>query len=155
MTKTRSTMRRRAVKVEVRESAIHGWGVFALERIERGQRILEYIGARVSAHAEEDGPPAAGPVHTMLFDLGNGWMIDGADGGKESRFINHSCRPNCEAYGSRGRIFIHARRVIPAGDELLLDYGFDRGDLGEAEARTLYPCSCGAPRCRGTLTAAA
>lgn len=148
-------MRRRAVKVEVRESAIHGKGLFALERIERGQRILEYTGARVSGHADEDAAPVSGPVHTMLFDLGNGWMIDGADGGNESRFINHSCRPNCEAYGGRGRIFIHARRVIPAGAELLLDYGFDRAGLGDAEARALYPCSCGAPRCRGTLTAAA
>jgi SET domain-containing protein len=148
-------MRRQAVKVEVRKSAIHGKGLFALERIERGQRILEYTGARVSAYQAEEAAPVSGPVHTMLFDLGNGWMIDGAEGGNESRFINHSCRPNCEAYGVRGRIFIHARRVIPAGGELLLDYGIDPGEIGELEARALYPCGCGAPRCRGTTTAAA
>jgi SET domain-containing protein len=155
MRRTRTTMRRRAIKVEVRESAIHGRGLFALERIERGQRILEYTGARVSAYQDEEAAPVSGPVHTMLFDLGNGWMIDGADGGNDSRLINHSCRPNCEAYGVRGRIFIHARRAIPAGSELLLDYGIDRGELGEEEARALYPCRCGAPGCRGTVTAAA
>ncbi len=146
---------RTAPRVEVRDSTIHGKGLFALERIARGTRIIEYTGERVSACEEEPSEPVSGPRYTLLFDLGNGWMIDGGKGGNEARFINHSCRPNCEAYGVRRRIVIYARRLIPAGRELLLDYGIDPAGVGEAEARLLYPCRCGVPGCRGTQVAAA
>jgi SET domain-containing protein len=143
------------VRVEVRDSIIHGKGLFALERIPRGARIIEYTGERVSAYEDEPSAPPTSPVHTLLFDLGNGWMIDGAKGGSDARFINHSCRPNCDAYAARGRIFIYARRAIRAESELLLDYGFEPENARDIDARLLYPCHCGVTGCRGTMVAAA
>jgi SET domain-containing protein len=143
--------RKRAAGVEVRDSAIDGRGLFALESIPKGARILEYAGERVAAdegHARYD---ATVPFHTFLFDVEDGFMIDGGVGGNDARFINHSCRPNVEAVIERGRIFIHARRAIAAGRELLLDYSFEPDDADDPEVRAAYPCRCGAPRCRGTM----
>lgn len=143
--------RKRAPRVEVRDSAIHGRGLFTLDPIPQGARILEYAGERVDADdglARYDGTV---PFHTFLFDLEDGFMIDGGVGGNEARFINHSCRPNVEAVIHRGRIFIHARRAIAAGRELLLDYSFEPDDAADAAVRASYPCRCGAPRCRGTM----
>ena len=50
-------------------------------------------------------------------------MIDGKHGGNSSRWINHSCDPNCEADEDDGRVFIKALRDIEAGEELIYDYG--------------------------------
>ena len=143
--------RRRAVRVEVRDSAIHGRGLFALDAIPQGARILEYAGERVPAdegHARYDETV---PFHTFLFDLEDGFMIDGGVGGNDARFINHCCRPNVEAVIDRGLIFIHARRAIAAGRELLLDYSFEPDDANDPAVRASYPCRCGAARCRGTM----
>ena len=42
--------------------------------------------------------------HTFLFTVDDDRVIDGAAGGNESRFINHSCAPNCRAVNEDGRI---------------------------------------------------
>ncbi len=146
--------RKKLPRVEVLASSIHGKGLFALEPIPKGARILEYAGERVSAdegHARYDETER---FHTFLFDLEDGRMVDGGVGGNESRFINHSCRPNVEAVIERRRVFILARRTIAAGRELLLDYSFEPDDADDSEVRAAYPCSCGARRCRGTMVAA-
>jgi SET domain-containing protein len=146
--------RKKSPRVRVRASSIHGRGLFALEPIAKGARILEYAGERVSAEEGHARYDETEPFHTFLFDLEDGRMIDGGVDGNESRFINHSCRPNVEAVLHRGRIFIHARRAIAAGRELLMDYSFEPEDAGDPEVRAAYPCSCGARRCRGTMVVA-
>ena len=143
--------RKRVARVEVRDSAIHGRGLFALDSIPKGARILEYAGERVPADEGNARYDETVPFHTFLFDLEDGFMIDGGVGGNDARFINHSCRPNVEAMIDRGRIFIHARRAIGAGRELLLDYSFEPEDAQDPEVRASYPCRCGASRCRGTM----
>jgi SET domain-containing protein len=50
-------------------------------------------------------------------------MIDGNIKENTARYINHSCRPNCEAEGPKGRIYILSTRNIKAGEELTYDYG--------------------------------
>jgi SET domain-containing protein len=138
-----------APRVEVRESPIHGKGVFAVERIPKGSRVLEYMGERVAAGKAYARYAATVPFHTFLFDLDDGRVVDGGVGGNESRFINHSCQPTCEAYVERGRIYIYARRLIAAGRELSLDYAFEpEGDGGVGSA---YSCQCGSSRCRGSM----
>ena len=64
--------------IEVRHSAVHGYGVFALRRIRKGTTILEYLGDRVS-HAQadaryEDKDPQDG--HTFLFTVDARTVID-------------------------------------------------------------------------------
>ena len=79
-------------------------------------------------------------------------VIDGAEGGNDARFIDHSCDPNCEVVITRGRVFIHAIRDIPEGSELFYDYWYVTDESYTLEdLRRIYPCRCGSPACRGTL----
>jgi uncharacterized protein len=136
--------------LEVRSSPISGRGLFALDCIERGARILEYTGARVTYEEGLRRYEGTVPFHTFLISLDDERAIDGGVGGSDARFINHSCQPNCTAYIERGRVFIYARRPIPAGRELFLDYGLEAEDH---EKFSLYACRCSASRCRGTMAA--
>jgi SET domain-containing protein len=142
--------------VEVRRSPIQGDGVFALRDIARGERIIEYIGERIDddqATARYDDE-AMEHHHTFLFAVRPNVVIDAMRGGNESRFINHSCAPNCESVVERGRVFIHARRRIPAGTELTYDYWYSADEsYSLRDLRRLYPCRCGAKTCRGTIAA--
>ena len=89
--------------------------------------------------------------HTFLFEVDEEITIDGAVDGNESRFINHSCDPNCEAIDEDGRIFIFAARNIQPGVELSYDYQYDLDEPLTEELRLRYPCHCGAETCRGTI----
>ena len=80
-------------------------------------------------------------------------MIDANFGGNSSRWINHSCDPNCFADEQDGRIFITALRNIAAGEELNYDYGLVLEERYTAKVKAEYPCWCGAASCRGTLLA--
>ena len=85
-------------RIVVRNSSIHGRGVFALRRIPKGTRIIEYKGKLITdkeadrrySRMHEHSP------HTMLFSLEGGWVIDATRRGNSARWINHSCAPNCE-----------------------------------------------------------
>jgi SET domain-containing protein len=74
-------------------------------------------------------------------------------GGNSSRWINHSCDPNCEADEEEGRVFIKALRNIKAGEELNYDYGLIIDERYTPKLKAEYPCWCGAADCRGTLLA--
>ena len=78
-------------------------------------------------------------------------MIDALYGGNASRWINHSCGPNCEADEEGGRIFIKSLRPIKAGEELNYDYGLVIDEPLTPALKADYPCWCGTPECRGTL----
>jgi SET domain-containing protein len=86
----------------------------------------------------------------MLFDLGGGEVIDGSVGGNSSRWINHSCDPNCDTEDDAGRIWVLARRDIHAGEELTFDYRLEAED-DEDDPHGRYACACGVPGCRGTM----
>ncbi|HET7585279.1 MAG TPA: SET domain-containing protein-lysine N-methyltransferase [Gemmatimonadaceae bacterium] len=139
----------------IRRSAIQGRGAFALRRIRKGTRIIEYTGERISS-AEADrryDDDAMKRHHTFLFTLTSRTVIDAAVNGNDARFINHSCNPNCEAVIEDGHIFIEAIRTIQPGQELTYDYQYEREPgYGEEEER-FYMCKCGAPNCRGTILA--
>lgn len=145
--------RRRAPLFEVRRSRVHGHGVFALRRIRKGTRIIEYLGERISHrvadrryedHDENDN-------HTFLFSVDRGVVIDAGVDGNDARFINHSCEPNCESAIERRRVFIDAIRNIDPGEELSYDYqiGRERGDPPNVDE--IYACRCGSKECRGTM----
>jgi hypothetical protein len=135
--------------ISVRSSAIHGRGVFALRRIAKGVRLIEYKGARRRWSVfEDDGAPC-----TYLFDVEGGLVIDPAVGGNSARFINHSCAPNCEAVLEDGRIFIETIREIGPGEELLYDYALSLGRRPTRADLERHACRCGSDRCRGTMLA--
>jgi uncharacterized protein len=139
----------------VRNSEIHGRGVFALRRIRKGTRILEYTGERIS-NKEADRRYDDDKMkrhHTFLFTLDSKTCIDGSirTGGGDASFINHSCEPNCEAVITGRKIFIHALHTIEPGTELAYDYQYERTGENDAKLEKFYICKCGAPNCRGSI----
>lgn len=139
----------------VRNSRIHGRGVFAARKIPEGTCIIEYGGERITwkeACRRED-LKAPDDYHTFFFSLENGKIIDGGVDGSDARWINHSCAPNCEAREEDGRVFIYALRDIKRGEELNYDYGLIMEQRHTPALKRAYGCLCGSADCRGTLLA--
>jgi SET domain-containing protein len=140
----------RVVQIEVRQSGIHGRGVYAAQFIPEDKCIIEYTGERVpwEAAPDDDNDP-----HTFNFGLENGDVINPEVGGNDARWINHSCNPNCEAIEEDDRIFIYAIRNIQAGEELLYDYRLEIDEPITEASKKKFACLCGALNCRGTILA--
>lgn len=138
----------------VRNSPIHGRGVFAARAIARGADIVEYRGRRISMEAADELPDSdpTNPYHTFLFELNDGRVIDASVRGNAARWINHSCSPNCAPYeDDEGRVVIAARRAVRAGEELTYDYRLNVAGRRTRELLAAYQCHCGAARCRGSM----
>src|SRR3954469_14647775 len=138
------------VSIEVRQSPVHGRGVFAIRRIRKGCRIIEYTGRRVPW---KDIPDVVDETHTFLFGVNDGAdVIDPSIDGNEARWINHSCEPNCEAIEEEGgRIFIEAIRNIAPGEELFYDYQLELDEKVTEQVRAESRCFCGSAGCRGDM----
>lgn len=137
----------------VRNSPIHGRGVFAARNIKKGTRITEYVGERIS-HAEADRrheDKAEDDNHTFLFTVNSRTVIDGGNGGNDARWINHSCDPNCESVIERNRVFVEAVKNIKAGEELAYDYMIERDPDDPPGMDEVFGCRCGTKKCRGTM----
>ncbi len=140
-------------RIQVRRSGVHGKGVFALQDIAEGETLIEYVGEVISWDEAQDRHPhdPKDPNHTFYFHVNEDKVIDALYGGNSSRWINHSCDPNCEADEDNERIFIKAIRNIRAGEELNYDYGLIIDEPYTKKLKAEYPCWCGAKNCRGTL----
>jgi hypothetical protein len=153
----RSSMKPIAEKAfKTKTSKISGRGGFAIRQIKKGERLIEYLGDRVT-HSVADSrydDYAQKRHHTFLFAVNRSVVIDGAVDGNEARFINHSCDPNCEGTIEKARVFIEAMRDIEPGEELVYDYAYTRdgSETADDEFR-VYGCKCGSPKCRGTILA--
>lgn len=100
----------------VRKSAAGLW-LYAEQPIKKWQKIIEYIGERISnAEADRRGGK-------YLFNVNNRTTIDGTARYNTARYINHSCGPNAEPRDNRGRIFAYAIKNIEAGEEITYNYG--------------------------------
>jgi len=139
---------------DVKKSKIAGKGAFATRDIKKGERLIEYLGERVT-HAVADArydDHATDAHHTFLFNVNRSVIIDAYIDGNDARFINHSCDPNCESEIERSRVFIDAIRDIRKGEELYYDYAYGRdGTETEDDEKDLYGCRCGTKKCRGTI----
>lgn len=147
----------RKAKIVVRDSGIHGRGVYAAREIRAGERIIEYRGEVISWKEADRRPPSDpdDPSHTFFFSLSDGKrVIDGSIGGNSSRWINHSCAPNCETTETEsGRVYVEALRDIHAGEELVYDYCLIIDEKITKKLKKQYRCLCGAVDCRGTMLA--
>ncbi len=147
-------------RIALRRSPIHGNGVFAVTDIPKGIELLEYRGRRMT-HAQIDRLYAdtTDTGHTFLFTLNDRYVLDANFDGNIARWINHSCRPNCEAVieedegkdPRKDRIKIQTIRALRAGDELTYDYGIDVGERLTPRLKKLWACRCGSSRCIGTM----
>ena len=143
-------------RIQVRSSGVHGKGVFALEPIEPGQVIIEYVGEIIDDDEAERRHPRdpQDPDHTFYFSIAGGKIIDAFYGGNAARWINHACDPNCEADETdEGRVFIKALRPIAPGEELNYSYGLFLEERYTSALKKRYACRCGAAECTGTMLA--
>ena len=127
--------------------------MFAVQDLAEGETLIEYVGEIISWKEALRRHPhdPTDPNHTFYFHVDEKHVIDAKHGGNSSRWINHSCAPNCEADEQKGRVFIKALRNIPAGDELFYDYGLIIDAKYTKKLKAEYPCWCGSKNCRGTL----
>jgi histone-lysine N-methyltransferase ASH1L len=129
-----------------------GWGVKTKQKIPKDTFIMEYLGEvvtdkefkrRMHTDYQQDD-------HHYCMHVGEGMVIDGHRMGSECRFVNHSCKPNCEMqkWSVNGiyRMALFASRVILPDEELTYDYNFSLFNPHEGQT-----CHCGNKECRGVI----
>ncbi|CRL07368.1 CLUMA_CG020346, isoform A [Clunio marinus] len=141
----------RKKQLKFAKSAIHDWGLFAMEPIAADEMVIEYVGQMVRpsvADLRESKYEAIGIGSSYLFRIDSETIIDATKCGNLARFINHSCNPNCYAkvitIESEKKIVIYSKQPIGVNEEITYDYKFPLED-------EKIPCLCGAQGCRGTL----
>ncbi len=111
-----------------------GLGLVSNVSFNKDDFVIEYTGVRMlTEEADEKGGK-------YLFDIDNKWTIDGSPRNNLARYINHSCKPNCEAEIDGKRVKIYAKKKIQEGEELTYDYGKEYFD----EFIKPYGCKCDA-----------
>ena len=150
----RQLTQRKHKKTKVQPEQGRGWGLALLENARKGDLITEYIGEVIDPKEKErrleewtkDHP---NDPNFYVMSLGSDWFIDARLEGNFSRFINHSCGPNCILLPINVDGFIRngifALRDIEAGEFLSYDYHFDTKHADR------FWCRCGAPKCRGSM----
>lgn len=114
---------------------INGLGLFAKVPIKKGDCVIEYTGEVITAkEANKRGG-------RYLFETSANRHIDGTTRANTARYINHSCRANCEPDTVGGRVFISAIKHISPGDELCYDYGKEYWN------EYIKPKGCLCPKC--------
>ena len=144
----------RQKKLKFAKSAIHAWGLYALEPIEKEDFVVEYMGEYIRnpvAEARQKRYERQGFDDDYIFRVDADLLVDATRRGGLARFANHCCDPNCYSRiiqkGGKQRIALYSKRAIDAGEEITYDYKFDRD---EDESKRI-PCRCGAVRCFGFL----
>ncbi|CAO3616233.1 unnamed protein product [Cunninghamella blakesleeana] len=133
------------------KSPIHDWGLYAEERIDANDMVIEYVGEVIRQQVAEEREKKyerCGIGSSYLFRVDDDIVIDATQKGSIARFINHCCTPNCSAkiitVDKHKKIVIYANRDIEPGEEITYDYKFP------IEADKI-PCLCGSKFCKGTL----
>ena len=150
----RQIQQRKYAKVQPFMEFERGWGLRVVEPVQKGKLVIEYIGEVIDQQTTtkrmSDQRRFTPNDHDFyVMQLENGVFVDGKFKGNHSRFINHSCDPNCELVPTlvrgRMRIGIFAIKDIPKDTALSYDYQFE---TSEAQ---VFKCCCGAINCRGTM----
>ena len=115
-----------------------GLGLVSFSVIKKGETIIEYIGHRV--------PSSEALSNKYIFNVNKEIDIDGSPRFNKARYINHACRPNCEAVNRDERIFIVAKRTIKVGEELSYDYGKEYFDA------YIKPYGCRCDKCSSLVS---
>ncbi|GKY94692.1 hypothetical protein MPSEU_000434700 [Mayamaea pseudoterrestris] len=145
---------RKVPRCQVKREQGKGWGLVILEDAKRNDLIQEYVGEVIDETEKEQRLQQWSkdyPNDQNFYIMANapGWFIDARINSNLSRFINHSCAPNCilSKFNVNGvtRNGIYALRDIHAGEFLSYDYNFD------TLHNEKFTCRCGASTCRGTL----
>ncbi|KAL4816429.1 hypothetical protein BDW67DRAFT_191025 [Aspergillus spinulosporus] len=158
----------RTIRLEIFRTGNRGFGLRSPDFIRAGQFIDLYLGEVITTSKADQREKIANARNapSYLFNLDflvddeSSYVVDGANYGAATRFINHSCNPNCRMFPvsrTHGDDYLYdlaffALREIKPGTELTFDYnpGMERVDKPDPNA---VPCLCGEPNCRGQLWA--
>jgi uncharacterized protein len=110
---TKETAKKYALK-----RGLAGLGLFAAAHIKKGEFVIEYTGKKLNPEEVERSSS-----QKYFFQVDKYWTVDGAGRENTARYVNHSCRPNCEVRIYAKRIRIWAIKNIKPGEELTYDYG--------------------------------
>ena len=128
------------------KSNIHHQGLCAARDIKMGEKIIEYVGKKIT-HKQAENNTKYGYDITYLFTINKRYLLDGDFKFNTARLINHSCDPNCEVLDtSKTKIWITAMKDIKKGEELSYDYGF-----GFDSNYKDHKCKCGSKNCVGFI----
>jgi SET domain-containing protein len=133
----------RSPKTEVKQSQIHGTGLFAKAAIPGGEIVAVKGGHILNQQEWTELEKDLGSAEIQISD-----ELFIAPVRKEQRegsmlYTNHSCNPNIAI---QGQIVFVAMRDIAPGEELTHDWA-TTDDL-DYEMK----CNCGSPNCRGIIT---
>jgi SET domain-containing protein len=130
-------------KLEVKKSSIYERGCFALILFTRRKKIAAYAGELLRSTRRIERRLQAQSAPKIIW-LSDDLAIDGAAGGNETAYINHSCEPNAYMRSTPGnKVIFFALRDIKVGEEITIDYR----DPNHPEV-----CRCGARNCRSKPT---
>ncbi|ANQ09312.1 SET-domain protein [Plasmodium coatneyi] len=140
-------------RLYVKKSSIHGYGLYTCEFINEGEPVIEYIGEYIRNIISDKREKYYDKIESScyMFRLNENIIIDATKWGNVSRFINHSCEPNCfckivSCDQNLKHIVIFAKRDIVAHEEITYDYQFGV----ESEGKKLI-CLCGSSTCLGRM----
>lgn len=129
-----------------------GWGLLTSQALAAGDFVMEYVGELID---DKECERRLKELHTdniqnfYFLTLAKDRIIDAGPMGNMSRFINHSCQPNCvtQKWTVNGdtRVGIFAIRDIPEGTELTFNYNL------ECRGNERIACACGSENCSGYI----
>ncbi len=126
--------------IEIRESKNGEKGLFAIERIKKGEIIwkLDKNEKILTKEKRDNLPP---DIRKLAFQYKDGYVVTS----DRSQFMNHSCDPN--TWWTKDDE-LSASRDIKSGEEVTYDYS--TADVGDWIAS--WKCNCGAKNCRKRIT---
>jgi SET domain-containing protein len=130
-------------KTQVRESPIHGRGLFATANIAKGEVVVVKGGHIITREEVRAVNARLGPVEIQIDDDLFIAPVTSEERELSMLYSNHSCDANL---GLRGEITFVAMRDIGGGEELTHDWAMTDDDDSSTK------CSCGSSNCRGTIT---
>ena len=131
---------------KIKKSNIDKRGLNASNNINKGTRIIQYVGKLITKKETEKNPKFNNGKDIYLFNINNRYDLDGDFNWNIARLINHSCNPNCEVEGDGYEVWVTSIKNIKKNEELTYDYGF-----GYDSDYKQFPCKCRSKNCVGYI----
>ncbi|QQK46865.1 Histone-lysine N-methyltransferase, H3 lysine-9 specific [Penicillium digitatum] len=164
----------RTIRLEIFDTGSRGFGLRSPDLIRRGQFIDLYLGEVITKAEADERENLTDGSHTQSYLFSLDWyvkddddeeknmkVIDGRKFGSATRFMNHSCNPNCKivpvcttnhADEYLYNLAFFANRDISPGTELTFDYNQGEENITPRKIDPeAVPCLCGESKCRGQL----